>query len=89
MAYVVMAYIVMISDRPPCVRAGRTGAITIYIGAITIYIGHRRRHGLSRGYRRAGTQNDRLGESFPTVRSPCLRSYDLCSYGVCSYGPIQ
>ena len=35
----------------------------------------------SRGSRRAGTQNDRLGESFPTVRSTCLYTYGLCSYG--------
>ena len=28
----------------------------------------------SRGYWRAGTQNDRLGKSFPTVRSTCLHT---------------
>ena len=46
---------------------------------------------LLRGYRRAGTQNNRLGESFPTVRSTCLYSYRVCSYanlvaeeGMCS-----
>ena len=26
-------------------------------------------------------QNDRLGESFPTVRGTCLYSYGFCSYG--------
>ena len=37
-----------------------------------------------RGCSRAGTQNDRLGESFPTARSTCLYSHR-----VRSYGPIQ
>ena len=41
---------------------------------------------LSRGDERAGTHNDRLGESFPTVRSTCLYGYGLCSYGLYSYG---
>ena len=36
---------------------------------------------LPRGYRCAGTQNDRLGESFPTVRSTCPYRHGLHSYG--------
>ena len=39
-----------------------------------------------RGYWCAGTQNDRVGESFPTVRSTCLSTYSMCSYGLHSYG---
>ena len=41
---------------------------------------------LSRGYRYAGTQNDRFGESFPTVHSTRLYTYGVRSYGLYSNG---
>ena len=47
---------------------------------------HRRRHAHRAGMH-TYTQNDRLGESFPTVRSTCIYGYDLHDYGLYSYGP--
>ena len=40
--------------------------------------------GPSRGCRRAGTRNDRRGESFPVVRRTGLYGCGLCSYGLYS-----
>ena len=60
--------------------------ISVIMARLWSSVGHRRETCLLRGYRRAGTHNDRLGESFPTVRRTCLYSYGPYSYGLYSYG---
>ena len=80
MAYIVMAYVVMAMPQRLDSRE-QSLELRSMSASLTALNRHRRRHVLVRGYGRAGTQNDRLGESFSTVRGTCLYSYGLCNYG--------